>query len=84
MKTHKVALTVGLFAGLMHLVWEVILFFGMGQDILDWKLSMHSLTNPFVVTSFNLGRGIGLIVMSIVVGYIGGWVFAAIYNKIHR
>lgn len=84
MNTHKVGLSLGLFVGLMHLIWEILIFFGLAQDILSFKFSMHSLNNPFVVESFNLGRGIGLVIFSMVMAYIVGSVFATIYNKVHR
>ena len=84
MNRHKTAMTVSLFAGLMHLIWEVVLFLGLGQNWLNWKLSMHSLSGPLKVMPFSLGSAIGLIVMSLVGGYIIGWVFASIYNRVHR
>lgn len=77
-------MTVSLFAGLVHLVWEIVLFLGWGQGLVDWKLSMHSLSSPFRVLPFSFGSAIGLIIMALIVGYLIGWVFASIYNKVHK
>jgi thiamine transporter ThiT len=84
MNTHKVGLAVGAFTGLLHLVWEVLIYLGLAQGLIDWKLSMHSLNSPFTVESFNMGSAIGLIVFAIVGGYIVGSVFATIYNKVNK
>lgn len=84
MNKHKVAMTTGLFAGLVHLVWEVLVFLGAGQKFLNWKLSMHSLSSPVKVLPFSLGTAVGLIITALIGGYIVGWVFASIYNKMHR
>ncbi|HEY4508975.1 MAG TPA: hypothetical protein VJC13_01680 [Candidatus Paceibacterota bacterium] len=77
-------MTLGAFAGLVHLVWEVMIALGWAQGYLDFVLSMHSLNNPYTVQAFNLGRGIMLVVIACVMGYVVGSVFAVIYNRVHK
>ncbi len=84
MNQHKVAITLGVFAGLMHLVWEVLIAFGWAQGYLDFVLGMHSLNNPYTVGAFNLGRGVMLVVIACVMGYVVGSVFSFVYNKVHK
>ena len=84
MKTHKVGMAVGFFVAFWHVVWELLVFTGLAQSLMDFKLSMHSLNNPFTVGEFDLGMAIGLIIMSYVIGYIVGSIFASIYNKFNR
>jgi len=84
MNVKKVGLTVGVFAGVMHLVWSVLIALGWAQGYLDFVLGMHSLSNPYVVDSFDIGRAVGLIVLTCVLGYIVGSIFAAIFNKLHK
>lgn len=75
-------LILGTFAGLVHLLWAVIVGFGFGQVLLDFIYSMHFLNNPFSVSSFDVVRAVMLVVVTFVVGYVGGWVFAAVWNTL--
>ena len=84
MNKHKVAMTTSVFAGLVHLVWEVALFLGLAQSFVNWKMSMHSISASVKVLPFNLGSAIGLVIAALIGAYIVGWVFATIYNKMHR
>ena len=84
MNSHKVALAVGSFAALWHLVWSVLILLGWAQPLLNFILSMHSLNNPYVVQSFDLGRSLGLIIVAFVVGYIVGTVFVKIWKSIQK
>ena len=84
MNVKKVSLTVGAFAGLLHLVWSIMIAFGWAQAYMDFVLGMHSLSNPYVVSSFSLGRSVGLIVLTSIVGYVVGAIFATIFNKFHK
>ena len=84
MNQHKVGMALGSFVGLMHLAWEVLIALGWAQGYLDFVLNMHSLNNPYTVGAFNIGRGIMLIVLTAIVGYIVGSIFAAIFNKVHK
>ena len=83
MNSHKIGLVVGLFFGLWHAVWEILIALGLAQPLMNFVMSMHSLNNPYKIASFNLGRAIGLIVMTYIIGYIVGSVFATIYKKFH-
>jgi len=84
MKAHKVGLTLGIFFGLMHAIWEVLVYLGWAQSLMDWKLGLHSLNNPFIVGNFNLGMAIELVIVAIIGGYIIGMVFSAVFNKFHK
>jgi len=84
MNKNKVALVVGTFAGLFHLVWGLLIAFGLAQALLDFIYNLHSLNNPFTVMSFDLMRTIGLIIVTFLMGYIFGYVFAALWNKLHK
>ena len=84
MNTHKTGLAVGMFVSLWHLVWEILIGLGLAQPLINFILSMHSLNNPYTIKPFNIGTAIGLIVLTYIVGYIVGSVFATIYNKFHK
>ena len=84
MNSHKVALAVGSFAGLWHLVWSLLILLGWAGPLLNFVFSMHSLNNPYVVQPFNLGRSLGLVALTFVVGYVAGTVFVKIWKSIHK
>lgn len=84
MNKNKIGLILGSFAGLFHLVWGLLIVFGLAQPLLDFIYNLHSLNNPFTVMPFDLVRTLGLIVVTFLVGYVFGYVFAMIWNKFHQ
>ncbi len=84
MNKNKVALVVGSFAAFAHLVWSILIAFGLAQPWIDFVYNMHSLNNPFTVMPFDLMRTVGLIIMAFIMGYIIGYVFAFVWGKFHK
>jgi hypothetical protein len=84
LKLGSTGMTVGFFVALMHAVWMLMIFLGLGQLYLDWIFGLHLISNPFTVQPFNFGSGLTLIVFTFVVGYVMGWAFAFIWNKLHK
>lgn len=84
LNTNRTGLALGTFAGLAHLVWSVLIYFGWAQAYLDFIFNLHSLNTPVMVIGFDLMRSVWLIVVTSVVGYIAGFVFATIWNKVHK
>ncbi len=81
---NKTGMALGSLAGLGHVFWSVLVFFGWGQAYLDFIFNLHTLNNPLVVGQFNLSRSVLLIIVTAVIGYILGFVFASIWNKVHK
>lgn len=79
-----VAMYTGFFVAGLHLVWSLIVFFGMGQLYLDWILGLHFINNPFMVVPFNFSVMIMLLVVTYVVGFVLGWVGAHCWNKMSK
>ncbi|MCL4365734.1 hypothetical protein M1437_00725 [Patescibacteria group bacterium] len=42
------------------------------------------LNNPFRVSPFNLTTAILLVIITFAIGYAAGWIFAALWNKLHN
>ena len=82
--THKFGLVLGTCAGLVHLVWSVLIALGLADKYLNFVLSMHSLNNPYVVAGFDLMRSVELVVITAIVGYIVGTVFGHIWNWVTK
>lgn len=81
---NKVALVLGSFAAIVHLVWALIVGLGWGQAYLDFVFGMHFITNPYMVADFDLATAVELIVIAFLVAYIVGYVFATIWNHFHK
>lgn len=76
----SVGLGLGAFVGLVHAVWALLVAAGYAQGWLNWIFNLHFLDNPYIVDVFDLGRAVTLVVVTFVVGYVAGWVFATVWN----
>lgn len=84
MNKNKAGLTLGTLFGFWHLIWGVLVAFGLAQALLDWVYALHFLNNPFKVGVFSLTTTAILVVVTFVVGYVFGWVFAYLWGMIKK
>lgn len=82
--TKKIAMTFGLLLGGWHLVWSILIFIGVAQAVIDFVFWIHMLSVPIQVTAFTYTQSLLLIIVTFVIGYAVGWIFALVWNKIHR
>ena len=82
MKIHETGLALGAMAALVHAVWAMLVWLNVAQPFLDWIFTIHSLANPYFVLPFNLAGSLTLVGTTFVIGYVFGWAFANIWNKI--
>lgn len=79
---HQVGLAIGAFFGLMHAVWALVIYLGFAQTWLDFVLDLHFLENPFAVFVFDLQKAAILVMITAVIGYVAGFVFAKVWNLV--
>lgn len=81
---HKLGLVLGLFFAAIHAVWVlcVALMSGLMQRSLDWIVSLHFLKPFYVLTPFRAFSAVLLVVVAFIVGYVVGWLFAALWNVV--
>lgn len=79
----KTALTVGVFVGALHVVWSALVALGWAQALVDFKLRMHMVSMPVVVSAFDLSTAVMLVVVATIAGYIVGNIFARVWNRMH-
>ena len=77
----RTGFTLGTFFAGVHLLWALIVLAGWGQTFLNFIFTLHMIVPVYTVASFNLLRAVELVVLSAIVGYIVGFVFARIWNK---
>jgi hypothetical protein len=75
-----VGLAFGLCMGAFHLLWVILVALGIAQAIMDWILGLHFVTMTYAVGTFEFWTALSLVVFTMVVGFVGGVVFAAIWN----
>ncbi len=80
----KVGFTLGAFAGLVHVVWSLLVFLGFAQPFVDFIFRMHFIKPLYLIGEFNLMTAIELVAITSIIGSIVGYVFAVIWNKLHQ
>lgn len=81
---NKTGLTLGLFVGFLHLVWSILIALGFASPLMNFISNLHSIQAPIQIEAFDLGRSIGLIALTFVVGYVFGYIFATFWNKVNK
>lgn len=81
---HKTGLTLGGLFALLHAGWSALVAFGFAQALMNFVFSIHFLTNPYRVLGFNLVTALTLVVVTFGVGYVTGWAFAMIWDKLYK
>lgn len=81
---NRAGLILGVFLGLFHLLWAVLVATGIAQPMMDLIFKLHFLNNPFTLTEFDALLALGLVVLTFVVGYILGLVLALLWNSLHK
>ncbi len=84
LKAHETGLALGTMVAALHAVWSLLVWAGLAKPFMDWILMLHFLTNPYRVLPFDLVSSLTLIVVTFVVGYLFGWVFANIWNRVAK
>ena len=84
MNVQKVALTLAVFFAGAHLMWSVLIILGWAQPLMDFIFWAHMIDNPYHISGFTLMQSGVLIVVTFGVGYLLGWVFAWLWNTLHK
>ena len=84
MKREKVALALGSFIALFHVIWVIFVWLGWIEPFMTWLLGLHYLDNPFQYQPFDFVTAIILIVVYFIIGYAFGWVFATVWNWVNK
>lgn len=80
----KTGLVLGSLLGIFHLSWALLVASGFAQSFIDWIFRLHFIQPPYTITTFHVGTALGLIAVTFSIGYLLGWLFGAIWNRIYR
>ncbi len=84
LSTQKTGLALGLFMAIVHAAWQALVWVGSAQAYVSWIMNLHSLKMNITVTAFNPTTAISLIIATFVIGYVFGWVFALVWNRVRK
>ena len=80
MNKNKAGLVGGIFLGAAHLLWVVCIAIShsLMQSLLDFIFRIHFISNGWKLSTFNFVDAVLLIVITFLIGYAIGWLFALI------
>ena len=81
---HKAGIVFGAFAGLVHLAWSLLVWSGYAATWLDYVMGLHFLDISYDINDFSFGTAVMLVIVTTVLGYIVGYLFATLWNWVHR
>jgi hypothetical protein len=84
MSGHKLGLVLGAFMGGWNAVWSALVLIGWAHAVINFVFWLHFLAPPYHVESFVLWRAAALIALTAAIGYCGGWIIGAVWNRVHR
>ena len=77
---NHVALALGSFVGFWHLIWSILLALGWAKPLVDFILNIHHIQVLYEIMPFEFGKAVGLVIVTFIVGYVFGFVFATGWN----
>lgn len=80
----KTGVAVGTFLGGLHFLWSLLIALGWAQALVNFILWAHMVTASSTVGPFNLTAAVTLVIVTSILGYIGGYMFSLIWNHAHR
>jgi len=81
---HTTGLALGGIFAVLHFLWALCVAFGFAQLCLNWVFRLHFIVPTLQIAPFSLKLAAGLIVLTFVVGYVVGWLFATIWNWVQK
>ncbi len=81
---NKAGSALGALFGGFHFVWSVVVMLGWAQGFVDFIFMLHMIKPVFVVDAFDPTHALELIVLTALVGYVVGYLFAHVWNHLHR
>jgi hypothetical protein len=79
---NQTGLIVGIFLAIVHLIWAILVWVmpAVLQRFLNWIFELHALEPIWKLTTMTIMNAILLVIMTFVIGYIAGCLFACVWN----
>ncbi len=66
-----------------HFLWALSVAIGWAQPIINFIFWMHFIKPIYLIEPFNIGTAVILVVVTAALGFVIGYIFAAIWNWVH-
>ncbi|WP_062309854.1 hypothetical protein [Polynucleobacter sinensis] len=76
------ALLLGMLFGVIHLSWLILVYLKYAQVFLDFIYWAHFIKPIFEVQSFDMGRALILLALTVSVGAVLGYVLSKLFNTL--
>jgi hypothetical protein len=80
---NRTGLVLGALLGSWHLLWSLLVALGLAQPLIDFLFWIHFIKPVYVIEPFALMRAAILVIVTATIGYVSGFVFALLWNRIH-
>ena len=84
MNVYKAGLVVGAVIGGWHLCWAALVALGFAQPVIDFVFWMHFIKPIYMIEPFEITRAAILLIVTAVLGFVIGSIFAMIWNAVHK
>lgn len=80
---HRAGLVLGALLGGWHLLWSMLVALGLAQILIDFLFWIHFIKPVYVIEPFAIMRATILVLVTAALGYLSGFAFALLWNRIH-
>jgi hypothetical protein len=81
---NKVGLVIAALIGGWHLVWAALVAAGWAQPLINFIFWAHMIKPVYVIGPFDAVAAGTLVVITLVWGYVLGFIGGGVWNKLHR
>jgi hypothetical protein len=80
---NRVGLVCAILLGGCHFAWAILVATGIGQVLYDFVLWAHMIHLAITIGPFDAVAAVTLVLMTAVLGYIGGYIGSLVWNRLH-
>ncbi len=82
--SNKAGLVLGALFGGWHLLWSLLVASGWAQPLIDFIFWVHFIKPIYVIQPFSILLALTLVVVTAIIGYVIGSIFAMLWNQLHK
>ena len=80
---NQAGISLALVIGCLHLAWSLLVLTGTAQGVMNFVFWLHFINPGWTVERFEIGRAIGLILLTSAIGYVVGAAFAFLWTRLN-